>query len=121
KFWETVSTGRWEEDTLRFVKRYTTPETVFVDVGAWIGPISLYASRYARKVLAIEPDPGACQELERNVQANATNVEIIRAAVDTKKGVLNLHVPSQGFVTSLKIEDSQPFAVATITFDEISA
>jgi FkbM family methyltransferase len=123
KFWQSASAGRWEDETLRFVKRYTTPETVFVDVGAWIGPISLYASTYARKVLAIEPDPGACQELERNAQANATNIEIIRGAVDTKKGTLTLHVPSgsKGFVSSLKIDDGQPFAVSTITFDEISA
>jgi hypothetical protein len=57
------------------------------------------------------------------VQANATNIEIIRGAVDTEKGALTLHVPTQskGFVSSLKIDDGQPFAVNTITFDEISA
>ncbi|MFO7854999.1 MAG: hypothetical protein R6V44_07230, partial [Paracoccaceae bacterium] len=38
-FWRGLGKG-WEGETLAFARRHARPGTAFVDVGAWIGPIS---------------------------------------------------------------------------------
>lgn len=40
-FWRLLQAGKWEATTLNVFDRYIDAETVFVDVGAWIGPTTL--------------------------------------------------------------------------------
>jgi len=54
----------------------------FVDLGAWIGPMTLFAAKLYDKVYAVEPDPRAFDELKANVKLNGfSNVEMIQKAV----------------------------------------
>jgi len=46
------------------------PNDVVVDVGAHIGRYTLSAAVHASKVIAMEPDPGSFQILDRNVRLN---------------------------------------------------
>ncbi len=69
-FWARVSAGSWEPHTFAVFRRFLRPTHSCVDVGAWIGPTTLYAARRARWVHAIEPDPVAHAELVANVAAN---------------------------------------------------
>ncbi len=41
-----------------------------IDIGAWIGPTTLYGANLARHVYAFEPDPVAYDELKYNVAIN---------------------------------------------------
>lgn len=71
RFWKRVNRGDWEPQTFVIFDRHITPETLFLDIGAWIGSTALYGAQRARSCLAFEPDPVAFAALTRNVAANA--------------------------------------------------
>jgi FkbM family methyltransferase len=121
-FWDAAAQGRWEDDTFRFLDAVTDPGSVLVDVGAWIGPLSLYASPRVARVLAIEPDPVAHAELAANIAANAANVEIWNAAVDRERGELKLYAP-KGFGNSETTSsgEGEALVVKAVTFEDIDA
>lgn len=122
-FWRKAEQGRWEPDLLAFLKRRLEADMVFVDVGAWVGPASLVASRLARSVIAIEPDPRARRDLERNVALNATNIVIWDCAIDVGAGALQLRA-AHGFggsETSALEAEGETMVAPAKSFDEISA
>lgn len=73
EFWETVADGTWEPDTFRLIRAVHTrrPGGAHLDVGAWVGPTSLFAAHFAARVVALEPDPRAFSELLGNFRLNA--------------------------------------------------
>jgi len=90
----------WEQDTFDTIDKYVQGGT-FVDIGAWCGIFSLYASFVADWVFAYEPDPVAYGLLVRNLAANGIrNVTAINAAVwdDTN---LILHEHAEGLGSSM--------------------
>lgn len=123
-FWRKAEAGGWEEATLRFVRDTTDADTTFVDIGAWIGPISLLAGARAKRVIAIEPDPVAARELEEIVALNDAPIEIWHAGIDAAKGSLRLYAKT-GFgdtmTSSLGDPAGEAIGVAAVTFDDISA
>jgi FkbM family methyltransferase len=66
-FWDVFADRTWEPDLERMLSTYLNENTTFLDIGAWIGPVSLMASKMCGRVHAVEPDPVARQELELNV------------------------------------------------------
>lgn len=94
EFWDHFSTRRWETRTLDLIDRCVTPETTVIDIGAWIGPITLYATaRGAARVWALEPDPVAFEALQRNVALNpdlSARIETVRAAATEKTGPVRM-------------------------------
>ena len=90
-FWRDVSRGRWEPDTFRFLAQALPPGSVFADIGAWIGPTTLFAARRSRQVYAFEPDPDAYRYLLWNLKLNhAHNVVPFHAALGTETGLRQL-------------------------------
>lgn len=69
KFWKTEFAS-WEEDTFEFISKNLNKKKVFLDIGAWIGPMSLYASYHSKSCIAFEPDVVAYTELGKNIKAN---------------------------------------------------
>lgn len=69
-YWGWVEEGRFDFEW-KLYDEYLKPEHTFVDLGAWIGSHSLYASSIARRVVAIEPDPVAYEILTENVMLNS--------------------------------------------------
>jgi FkbM family methyltransferase len=66
-------------------------EDVVVDIGAHIGIFSIYASTVAAKVYSFEPFPENYHFFEENIESNdITNVELIRKAINSKKGKMRL-------------------------------
>lgn len=65
-FWNAWADGSWEPKTNEVIQRCCNGGT-FVDIGAWVGPTSLWAiaAGYSR-VIAIEPDPLAFEMLTTN-------------------------------------------------------
>ena len=92
-FWEVFRSGKWEEATLDTFDRHLNRSTVFLDIGAWIGPTALYAAARAKRVIAIEADPVAAGLLRKNVALNpllAERIEIIERAVSPESGTLRM-------------------------------
>lgn len=77
-FWREWRDGRWEPDTKALLEEILSPGDLFVDVGAWIGPVTLWALELGANVVAIEPDPVAVAELRRTMP---DSVEIHECAV----------------------------------------
>lgn len=81
-FWGLYGTGVWEPALDDILRRYLTPRRTFVDVGAWIGPVTLLASRLAEHVFAVEPDPAAVVGFQANMRASSVrNVTLCRCAI----------------------------------------
>lgn len=92
-FWERFARGDWEPATLAAIDRLIGPGTAFVDLGAWVGPTALYAAALGGRVLAVEPDPVAFDQLRRNLAANpalAGRVEALFAAAAPVAGPVRL-------------------------------
>jgi FkbM family methyltransferase len=85
-FWDTCEKG-WEATTVEVLASRLGPASTFVDVGAWIGPMTLVAAACGARVIAYEPDPAAADELSENVGLNpGFDVAVRRAALWTSTG-----------------------------------
>jgi FkbM family methyltransferase len=80
-FWALWKGGEWERETREWVERVTRPGDLFVDVGAWIGPVTLWAVEAGAYVIAIEPDRVACRELRRATEHVPGRVEVWEGAL----------------------------------------
>jgi FkbM family methyltransferase len=80
KFYRKLEAGEWEPDTFATLRRHLDKETVYVDVGGWIGVTPLWASRLAKEVIIVEPDP-ACRAVLRELCPAYSNVTLIEGAL----------------------------------------
>jgi FkbM family methyltransferase len=69
-WWRRASLNRWEPHTFEILDRLLDQNRVFLDIGAWIGPTTLYASKRCREVLCLEPDRTAYEHLLLNLRLN---------------------------------------------------
>lgn len=70
EFWNHVNAGKWEQDTFDVLNHFVSSGSCVVDLGCWIGPISLYSAQKGGRVYAVDPDPEAFKWLLKNVQLN---------------------------------------------------
>jgi FkbM family methyltransferase len=88
-FWDRVARGSYEPWLFEILDRFLDPEHSCLDIGAWIGPFSLYACQRARRCYAVEPDPVAFAALESNVALNpllASRITLHRGAIWSESG-----------------------------------
>jgi FkbM family methyltransferase len=95
-FWALYDAGQWEPETKATLERFLKPGDLFIDIGAWIGPVSLWALDLGADVVAYEPDPVAYAQLVRN----APQVDAHKAALGATTHVGYLENPS-GFGNSM--------------------
>lgn len=89
--WGWIASGDWEPETFDVFDRYLTRESVYYDVGAWIGPTVLYAARRVREVYAFEPDPTAYSYLLMNLRLNqVANVHPANIALMPEDGSIQM-------------------------------
>ena len=68
--WYPSKYSDWEEESFDILDAFLAPDQDFLDIGAWIGPLTLYAAHKSRHVHALEPDPVAFDRLHRNCLCN---------------------------------------------------
>lgn len=118
-FWdELYRPGLWEPGTRALIEEILRPGDLFVDIGAWIGPVTLWALQRGSSVIAVEPDPLALPELRRAVPRS---VEIWEGAVAVAPGTAGLTAPGRlGISGSRLASDSEgKVEVRTWTLSEI--
>lgn len=124
-FWTEMAAERWETATLDVFDKYLPASDLFIDFGAWIGPTSLYASRYCKRIIAFEPDPAARAELERNIALNGiSSIELRPEAVGLKAGEAEMWDGGNGMggsVSSMTHGIGERFTVETLTPAQVSA
>jgi FkbM family methyltransferase len=116
----------YERSVVDTVRRLITPESVFIDVGAFIGFYSILAAKLRARVIALEPDPRSFQILLHNIEMSALRqrVLLINAAVGACKGSIKLKLadnPSESSASDY-LNDSRVVGVVEvpmISLDEI--
>lgn len=102
-FFRIVEAGQWEKETFDVLDHFIVPGKIFVDIGAWVGVLSLYAALKGARVYAVEPDEVAFHELFSNVEANQLlkQISMQMVAVSDHCGNANLNtMTSDGFGNS---------------------
>lgn len=119
-FWKMFSDETWEPGTFRVFDRFLTPESVMLDIGAWIGPTALYAASRAEQVFAFEPDPVAYNGLTENLALNhVKNVVPYMVAVSNAwKGISFgiRNAPGDSMSSELWAKGDEPSQVPAVSF-----
>lgn len=88
---KTLQHESWEPDTFAILNTLVDPDTVMLDIGAWIGVLSVFCAKRAKRVVAYEPDPQAFEVLTANVALNAChNVTCTPTAISDSDGFVFL-------------------------------
>lgn len=120
KFYRKLASGTWEPRTFEVLMRNLDQETVYVDIGAWIGVTPFWASHIAKAVVAVEPDP-KCLDILRTLAPSYPNVTLLEGALAPNVQV-TIHAVD-GFGSSetsvLDIGKGASTAVRGLTMDEI--
>ena len=69
-FWDKVEAGAWEPETLAALAALATAGTQVVDIGAWVGPITLLCAARAPRSSPSSPIPGpsrSCRGTSRRI------------------------------------------------------
>jgi len=89
-----TSDGVWEQILVPALAETLRPGDTFLDIGSWIGPYTVLASRLVGdkgKVYAFEPDPVARELLLKNVSENGcSNVIVLENAMSDYDGPIVL-------------------------------
>ena len=84
----------YERRELRFIRSTLSNGDVFVDVGANVGLLSLYAAECVGptgSVLALEPDPDNVNRLRRNLELNPrSDIKVLPVAIGATRGTVRL-------------------------------
>jgi len=96
--WSVMADGSWEPETVAVVSALAQPGARVIDIGAWVGPVTLLAAARGAAVRAYEPDPVARAELLANLAVNefGERVEVVPAALGERAGELRLASGSLG-------------------------
>lgn len=103
-FWKQLEAGTWQRPVLRFVAEHVRPGSTFLDVGAWIGPVTLLAAQRTGptgRVVAFEPTPATWRALRANIDgAGLAHVEALNLALGDRVGKAAFHAPGPMSSTS---------------------
>ncbi len=71
----------WEPETFNIFDIFLSKDKDLLDIGAWVGPTSIYGSLKSRQVISVEPDPIAFDFLGKNIDLNnIDNITLINKA-----------------------------------------
>lgn len=120
RFWRTTPKNEWEPYTLAILQKFLKPDSIYCDIGAWIGPTVLYASKLCKQVYCFEPDYNAYRYLLWNIELNKLdNVLPFNMALSDRNGVFRMAPfgKSLGDTTSSLLNAGKPgsISVAAIT------
>ncbi len=77
----------WETWMEKYIKKYCSSDAVAIDIGAHIGIHTRNLSKYAKHVIAFEPNPKTYTMLKMNTES-LSNVTTINAAVGSYTGTI---------------------------------
>lgn len=102
KYYEDVAHDLWEPHTVAFLERHVTNQTLFIDVGAATGVITLFAAALGARVVAFEPNPFVFKSLVENIKLNeaSSQVEIWELALSDHNDLIHFNADSSPEVIS---------------------
>lgn len=94
KFWSNVQDNKWESNTFTIFDKFLDKNYSFIDIGAWIGPTVLYGCQIAKHCYAVEPDPVALKNLEKNIELNPglkNKITLFKGCLSDTNGIIDLY------------------------------
>lgn len=117
-FWKNIYSG-WENETYESILPNLSTDKVFLDIGAWQGPISMVAQKYSKQCICFEPDPIAYELLVKNIEINNfQNIIAVNAAVSSEIS-LNIGHNQLGGGVSSYLNKENSITCNTISFSDI--
>lgn len=101
--WKYINTGKWEPRTFEILDHFVGNGDIVLDLGAWIGAVSLYTAHLSSGVYAVEPDPVVFPYLEKNILENPglnLKIKCSKLAISGKTEKLTLYARTQYGVSS---------------------
>ncbi len=92
-FWSGLNSGAWERETFEVIDYFVKDGSRTMDIGCWIGPISLYMAAKGAQVYSIDPDPVAYKIFMENLNLNPSLKLLINPfniALTSKNQIINL-------------------------------
>lgn len=92
-FWKHINSTDWEPHSFAIFDYFINEKSVVLDIGSWSGVLTLYASKTANEVHALDPDSVCFSELETNISLNPTiakKIKTYQTAISDKKETLRL-------------------------------
>lgn len=129
-FMHALSTGSWENDTFAVFNNVKDFTKTAIDIGAWIGPTSIWLSKHFNNVIAVEPDKVALKSLKANLKSSNcdNNVTIIERPIYSKSNVklffgnnVNIAAELGDSTSQLKnqLTNEKDFETLTLTLGDI--
>jgi len=120
--------GAYEQGTLKFMEENLKQDSVFFDIGANIGLMSIYASYRVGKtgrVFSFEANPETVNILQYNIDLNKIeNITVVDKAAGNKNGTIKIYNNwnvNRGGATLIKPQqESSSFDVDLIKIDSVS-
>jgi FkbM family methyltransferase len=120
-----VFEDHWEPGLEDALAAHLTKDSAFLDVGAWIGPVSIMAARLCAEVHAVEPDPVATVQLRATVaRQRRKNITVHQVAVAAEDGTVRIgHRADREFGDSMTsvIFDGDAIEVPAVTLQTLTA
>ncbi|MCB0722571.1 MAG: FkbM family methyltransferase [Ignavibacteriae bacterium] len=117
--------GEFEKDERKCFKEIISKDDIVADVGANIGYQTVLFALLSKKVYAFEPNGEALELLQKNLEMNNVNADIVPFAVSDINGSLNLNYFQSGSAYSSILpkdvmgnESSKSETVKSITLDD---
>lgn len=77
----------WEDETFSIIDTYAKDTWVFLDVGCWVGPLSIPYSQKFKHVLSIDADVESIKYIKSIINKNSIeNITVINKAVYRNAG-----------------------------------
>lgn len=120
----------YKPSMIQILDKYLDKDKIFIDIGSWMGYLTLYGSRYSKKVYSIEANKYLNSVLDEHQYLNSLNIVPINKAFYHTGGQeivfgINKHNPSQNkynqyHCTSVDgIKDDFSYNVETISLDDL--
>jgi FkbM family methyltransferase len=125
-YWERLARGEVEPATVALFTTLLGPGRFLVDIGAWIGPMSLLGAATGARVVSFEPDPVASVAFERHLALNpdlAERIELRTIALGVTDGEAEMASPRGGLgkSTTSFLHVGTGEATATVTVRDIAS
>lgn len=92
-YWQSIERGEWEPASFDVLDMYIVPGKIFIDIGAWVGALTIYAAKKGAKCYAIEADNKAVMELINSITENdfMEQVNFFPLAISDKSGTTEIN------------------------------
>ncbi len=95
--WKQYQNLDWEPRTYRVFQQFLRPESIYIDLGAWIGLTLLYAREIGVKQLfAVEANPETFAMLRENCRLNQLPADVQNLCLYAKEGPVPFGNPVKG-------------------------